>query len=146
VTNRLPTVTSGAGLYDTWTYNLLPAEEGFSPTTTKLFTRISVLPVEWPSGMNNRPKLAYFESRVGSKFSVTLDKNELSSWTLKTVKRLKAPDEEGLRNLEFFALIFLHNSNSPVDQGTYQLSDKNGFQQILFASPFQQNQMVVTVA
>lgn len=90
MTNRLPTVTSGAGLYDTWTYNLLPAEEGFSPTTTKLFTRISVLPVEWQSGMNNRPKLAYFESRVGSKFSVTLDKNELSSWTLKTVKRLKA--------------------------------------------------------
>lgn len=77
---------------------------------------------------------------------VTLDENELSSWTLKTVKRLKAPDEEGLRNLEFFSLIFLHNSNSPVDQGTYQLSDKNGFQQILFASPFQQNQMVVAVA
>jgi hypothetical protein len=44
--NRLPAVTSGVELYDTWTYNFLPAEEGFSPTTPKLFTRISVLPVE----------------------------------------------------------------------------------------------------
>ncbi|MGJ8695237.1 MAG: hypothetical protein ACSHYF_02905 [Verrucomicrobiaceae bacterium] len=44
--NRLPAVTSGGGLYDTWTYTFLPTDEGFPASTEKLFHRISVQPVE----------------------------------------------------------------------------------------------------
>ncbi|MDB4300708.1 hypothetical protein N9961_01380 [bacterium] len=44
--NRIPSVESGTGLYDTWSYTFSPAEEGFAPATTRLFTRTSVLPVE----------------------------------------------------------------------------------------------------
>ncbi|MDB4294982.1 hypothetical protein N9908_01950 [Akkermansiaceae bacterium] len=96
--------------------------------------------------MTGRPRIADFESGIGSTFSVSLSGSEIGTWTLQALKVLAAPDEEELRDLDFFSLTFLHHANPSPEQGIYLVSDQSGFRQTLFATPFRQDQMVVTVA
>ncbi|MGJ8695236.1 MAG: DUF6916 family protein [Verrucomicrobiaceae bacterium] len=96
--------------------------------------------------MTGRPQFADFDSRIGTTFTVNGDHELTGTWTLQSVKKLDAPDEDGLRDLEFFSLTFLFSKDQSFQQGTYLIEDHTGFRQTLFASPFRQDKMIVTVA
>ena len=93
-----------------------------------------------------RPAKKNFTSRIGLKFqAVAPAEASGGEWMLASVKPLPSPNTDELGDLECFTLIFSHNCERMLPQGLYTLTGEDGFQASLFASPFQDQEMVVTV-
>ncbi|MFT6864744.1 MAG: hypothetical protein ACJAVK_003312 [Akkermansiaceae bacterium] len=93
-----------------------------------------------------RPKLSDFEAQKGQAFQVLNPEGDsLATWRLTSIKIFDAPDEDGLRDLECFSLSFLHEANEILPQGIYTLTSEDHFQTQLFAVPFRNDEMTVTI-
>ncbi len=93
-----------------------------------------------------RPQFSDFDTRKGQKFQVlNPEGHSISPWHLHSVKNLTPPDEDGLRDLECFTLTFKHEENQILPQGTHTLTSEDHFQIQLFAVPFRNDEMIVTI-
>lgn len=94
----------------------------------------------------NRPKKADFQNRIGHWFDALLQGQAPGiRWKLTSVESLDPPDEDGLRELECFIVSFHHDEKQILPQGTYHLSSDEGFETTLFAIPYRDDTMVVTI-
>ena len=94
----------------------------------------------------DRPKQADFTSRIAQRFETQNHEGQsLGHWKLASVKTLEAPDEKDLRDLECFSMIFEHTCGEVLPQGYYDLKSEDGFQITLFAIPFRNDEMNVTI-
>jgi hypothetical protein len=93
-----------------------------------------------------RPKLSDFEAHKGQSFQVlNPEGHSLATWLLTSIKTIDAPNEDGLRDLECFSLSFRHEANEILPQGVYTLTSEDHFQVQLFAVPFRNDEMTVTI-
>lgn len=96
--------------------------------------------------MEERPKYHDFESHVGKAYEVTFgDGQSAGSWILKSTSLLTPPDDDDLRMLECFELVFTVPSGHGLSQGIVHLKGDGENISTAFAVPFRQNMMVVTI-
>ena len=61
------------------------------------------------------------------------------------VHSLPSPDREGLRDLECLITTFKHDGDKILPRGYYHLAGEGGFEINLFASPFQNDEIKVSI-
>ncbi len=94
----------------------------------------------------DRPQLSDFEARKGQPFQILNPEGQpLVPWILHSLKSLAPPDEDGLRDLQCFTLTFRHEANEILPQGIHTLTSEDHFQIQLFAVPFRNDEMIVTI-
>jgi hypothetical protein len=93
-----------------------------------------------------RPALSDFVPREGQWFEARhLEEEVTRRWKLEAIKTFNAPDEEELRELDCFMLTFKHEEAEVLPQGIHHLTSEDGFETTLFATPFQNNEMIITI-
>ncbi|MEJ6717587.1 MAG: hypothetical protein QNK82_03770 [Akkermansiaceae bacterium] len=93
-----------------------------------------------------RPKLSDFQNRQGQQFQVSDPEGRpTGTWKLSSTKSFDPPEEDGLRDLECFTLSFHHGANEILPQGLYALTSEDHFKIQLFAIPFRNDEMIVTI-
>jgi len=90
-----------------------------------------------------RPTFADLHSRLGDGFKVFHGENLVGTWTLRSCERLEKPPLPELDELDCFWLCF--DTERPAPQAIYLLKHASGYEVTVFAVPYMEGTMQITI-